>query len=795
MRHLEPADLDWQGTSRSRCCFSSAQRGILSTVRQVRHRHLIKVEIEIVTLPNEPTAITATAPRKIYRTDIDGLRGLAIALVVIFHCFVGRVSSGVDVFLFIGGYFFFSSQLKNALSAQGTSFVSAVVRIMRRLFPALLAVILATMLLALALFSKARWQHVGEDAIASLLYVQNLNLASDGQDYAAIGRDVSIYQHIWSMSAQLQIYLASLIVIAAFGWLWRSAINGKNSTAQAIMAIILAAATLSSFAYAGYLHQINQGLNYYSPLSRFWEIGLGGLFGMLLGLKKVRTVAQGSARWWQLPTGIVGIAAILFTGLFLNGSQEFPGPLTLIPLAGAALVIVAGTNPTRWSVTTVLDMPVFQFLGRISYSLYLWHWPLLVIATRYFSSGPGNGDAHGMGITRTLGIQKGIVVGVSVIALSMLLAWCTLRWVESPLRGKAKAPRTAAFVFPSRSMLAQLGGTVIVTVLTLTLAQQIQELRPSASAQKFTGEPNVVFPGPYALLTNTDAPEVPPVPDAANTAESMYPPTDRDQCSSLYDGSELVLTHGRNTKTEECAFGDATASRTMYLYGSSHAEHHLPALDIIGRRQGIKVIPLVKMGCYPGLNLPRKDGQPYPECAEWQEKAMQHMIDNPPTDGVFMINTLPHLGFMNNGIVPDDKAEVVPPQFESVTKRLSDHGIHIWGLRDTPYLRDEKGQLDVRLCVSDGFYQPGSTKNDCGMSRSDALAETNPAIDAYQGIDITNLDLTSGLCNHQRCPGVIGNMLVYRDSSHITNVYSEALAGELERQMFGTELPELGGQW
>lgn len=81
------------------------------------------------------------------------------------------------------------------------------------------------------------------------------------------------------------------------------------------------------------------------------------------------------------------------------------------------------------------------------------------------------------------------------------------------------------------------------------------------------------------------------------------------------------------------------------------------------------------------------------------------------------------------------------------------------------------------------------------MSRSDALAETNPAIDAYQGIDITNLDLTNGLCNDQRCPGVIGNMLVYRDSSHITNVYSEALAGELERQMFGTELPELGGQW
>ena len=165
---------------------------------------------------------TAPAPRSaLRRTDIDGLRGLAIALVVVFHVFVGRVSAGVDVFLLLGGIFFFSPQIRNALNPAGLTVVQSFLRIFRRLYPALVTVVGVSLAAALVVYAPVRWSDGGMDAAASLLYMQNLNLSAQGNDYASIGTDVSVFQHIWSMSVQMQIYLGSLIVIALVAVMFR----------------------------------------------------------------------------------------------------------------------------------------------------------------------------------------------------------------------------------------------------------------------------------------------------------------------------------------------------------------------------------------------------------------------------------------------------------------------------------------------------------------------------------------------------------------------------------------------
>lgn len=149
-----------------------------------------------MTTPSSGGGATTSATRRPYRRDIDGLRGLAIALVVVFHVFVGRVSSGVDVFLLVGGVFFFGPQIRNALNPTGQTLVQSVIRLLRRLYPALLVVVTVTLAAGFVVYARARWAQTAEDAAASLTYRQNLHLADQGQDYAAVGRDVSLYQHI-----------------------------------------------------------------------------------------------------------------------------------------------------------------------------------------------------------------------------------------------------------------------------------------------------------------------------------------------------------------------------------------------------------------------------------------------------------------------------------------------------------------------------------------------------------------------------------------------------------------------
>ncbi|MGV0369555.1 acyltransferase family protein [Corynebacterium aurimucosum] len=716
-----------------------------------------------------------------YRTDIDGLRGLAIALVVFFHVFVGKVSAGVDVFLLIGGVFFFGPQIRNALNPRGLTPVQVVIRMLRRLFPALVVTVTVTLALALIVFPPTRWGREGREALSSLAYVQNFALSAAGQDYAAIGQDVSTYQHLWSMSAQLQIYLGSLLVIFLCVGVYRlcGCREGKALVSGINMAPWgLGIATLASFLYAMYLHGVDQGTNYYSPLSRFWEIGLGGLLGLWLtqpGTHRMSGTAGAGHR--KTDWSLVGLALILATGVVMDGAQQFPGPATLMPLAGAALIIVAGPSSRLGRLLTTAP---FQFLGRISYSLYLWHWPLLVLVTYLLSGGESNRD--GMGILAAVGTTRGLAAGAGVIALSVVLAWLTLSYVEVPTRQKTK-PGERSWA-PGRLVGVEKGATAGIAALTVSaiaLAAWAQPPVVSDSTASISESDTIDYPGPDALLNGVEVPPRDPVPNALNPIESFYPASHADGCTALFEHEEPILTHQRNTEDIPCAYGDLESARTMYLFGNSHADHILTTLDIVGRDQGIRIVPLLKMGCFPGGEPKRSDGHDYPECAAWTEAALEYMEANPATEGTFLISTQPAPGTMG--------PEQTPEGLRTVVERLNSAGMRVWGLRDTPWPRTSAGPLDVRDCVAAGGYVAGDPLLDCGVERDDSLLAENPAVSALAGLDVTHLDLTNAMCGPERCPGVIGNVMVYRDSSHLTNTFAAMLSNGLERQMYGGTLP------
>lgn len=691
-----------------------------------------------------------------HRKDIDGLRGFAIALVVIFHVFVGTVSSGVDVFLFVGGIFFFMPQIRNVVSSTGLTFMQSLTRILRRLVPSLAVVLCVGMVLILAIYPTEQWAEIARQAQYSAFYGVNWLLAFSGMDYGAASTTISPFQHLWSMSAQMQIYVLSIIVFSIIGWGFKK----ESIVAQRTMMGFVVIATISSFIFACVLHNDNQSINYYATLSRFWEIGLGGIFGALM-LNKTIPV------WCARIAGVVGMVVIATTGIFLNGAEEFPGFLTLIPLSAAMLVVLSGQTEGEHGVTRLLNSSPFQFLGKISYSLYLWHWLLLITATVYF-------DVSG----------HDPVLGVGVICTSLVVSYLTYQYVEVPLRQKGKPVRARMwkpqYVVNSvrKSVPHAVGAVFIIALMVGVLAspQQVGKYyqhKADVIAQQ-VNDNKPLYPGAQALLDNIDVESAPIAPDLT-TADTMMPVTQQDGCYSGFFGLKApvdVVTHKNyNNSGDPCFYGDTQSEKTMYLVGGSHSEQFIGALDTIGKQRNIKIIPLLKMGCPVDSNVPKADGSDYPECLEWSGKVKQYIWDNPPTEGVVMSGTRPQ-SFLGEG------GDVVPVEYFNFVKELTDHNIHTFSIRDNPWLSVNGQQHDGRQCLLDG-----GSAHDCGVPRSN-VSPIDPSKQGYVGLNVSLIDLTPGICTQDWCDAVVGNVAVYRDSHHLTSMFVDTLTKEIDRQMF-----------
>ena len=258
-----------------------------------------------------------------YRYDLDGLRGIAIALVAMFHVWFGRVSGGVDVFLALSGFFFGGKILRAALDpAVSLSPVAEVIRLIRRLVPALVVVLAACALLTILVQPQTRWETFADQSLASLGYYQNWELASTASNYLRAGEAVSPLQHIWSMSVQGQFYIAFLLLVAGFAYALRRPLRANLRGAFIALLSVL---TLASFIYAIVAHQADQTTAYYNSFARAWELLLGALVGALV--PHVRW-----PMWLRTVLATVALAAILSCGVFIDGVEEFPGPWALVPV-------------------------------------------------------------------------------------------------------------------------------------------------------------------------------------------------------------------------------------------------------------------------------------------------------------------------------------------------------------------------------------------------------------------------------------------------------------------------------
>lgn len=677
-----------------------------------------------------------------YRYDLDGLRGLAIAFVVIFHVFVGKVSGGVDVFLLLSGYFFLGAQLRYAVRENASlNPWWPLWRTIRRLVPSLALVLGATTLAVANLTPELRNLNLADQLEASLGYYQNWELANQDAAYGAASNTVSPLQHLWSMAVQGQFYLGAIIFATLIALLARLT---KVRSGRKLAGVPLILITIGSFAYATWLQKSDQTLNYYSTFSRLWEMTLGAVLALFVAGLAFNSVLKTAC-------SIIGVLMVLSTGWLFDGASTFPGPEALYPLGGAALVVIGGGAAAK-----LFASPFMRWLGGIAYPLYLWHWPILVITTVY------------------LNLEKpSVPLGIGVIAVSLLIADLTHRFIEKPLMQQVKRPVRgenhikAAWLALKKNKGGwfRFAGGLTVAVLVGALLAAPQTWRDAVAKQSEMRLDPVLYPG-AAALNMARIPYAEPEPDPYLLVD-MESPAWEDGCMAFFNDSPEEIVIDRHP--DKCVYGDKNAEKLMYVIGGSHAEQWMAPLDELGKTYGFRVIPVVRQGCPAYVD--ERDENFHKDCSIFNQAMLERLKKDKP-DIVLSTSTRP---LLEKGKYIDE----APISYRTLWDFLAQEGIAFVGLRDNPWFLnpDGSGQL-VSQC-----WDQSEDVEKCGRDRSDIYAETDPAAPYLTAANQVAVDTADWFCPDGHCPPVIGNIYVYRDGNHISDDYALTLAPLLWEKM------------
>jgi peptidoglycan/LPS O-acetylase OafA/YrhL len=357
-----------------------------------------------------------------YRADIDGLRAVAVWLVVLYHAWPKWVKSGfigVDIFFVISG-FLITSIILHDLERGSFSLREFYSRRVRRIFPALLTVLFVTLAFGWYVLLHHEFAQLGKHVSAAAAFLSNLILWNES-GYFDNDHTTKPLLHFWSLGVEEQFYLVWPLMLALFFRL------------RAGILLFLVITLAASFLYG--LHSIFDAPDeaYFSPVTRFWELAAGGLVAYLLSARK--PAIPGRA---LLPT--VGMLLLVLGALFIDTQRAFPGAWAVLPVAGTCALIVAGSE--GWVNKHLLGNPLMARMGRISYPFYLWHWPLISFAYIVIGEKPSPATK--------------VILVLGALALAIL----TFRFVERPIqRARNRAPAIKALVM-SMICLGALGALV-----------------------------------------------------------------------------------------------------------------------------------------------------------------------------------------------------------------------------------------------------------------------------------------------------------------------------------------------
>lgn len=684
------------------------------------------------TPPPETRASGTSAPRA-PRADIQGLRALAVGLVVLYHFWPQRLTGGyvgVDVFFVISG-FLITTHLLERPPGRPRDLAEFWGRRIRRLLPAAILVILVTLAVTWLVAPETLWRSSAVQGLASATYVQNWVLAREAVDYLAADNTATAVQHYWSLSIEEQFYLVWPVLILLTTWLaGRVGIDRRIAAGGAIGAVFGL-----SLAYS-ILTTAQDPAAYFLSYARFWELAAGGLVALLaprlagLGLGAARVVAV-----WG------GLALVMYAAITFDGATVFPGSAALIPVVGTALVILADVGPGPGSPLWLMRRGAVRVAGDASYSVYLWHWPFVVL------------------VPYAIGHPMAWPAKVAAIVAVVLLAILTKNLVEEPLRGRRPLglPLRRSFVFA-------LAGALVVAVGSFGLfgaagGQKPSELPTDAAC----------FGGRAAVDPGCDVRGSELFTDPVSALEDK-PAVYRRDC----------ISGGAFDRKATCTFGGSEdPALRVALIGNSHAGQYLPVLQDIARSENWQITTYLAYECHTSdrvISFPEADRTA--GCKAWNDWA----VDEVETGDFDLVVSTNRTQRPVRGLDGSKNETATRAAYARVMKRWVNSGADLLVVRDNP----RRGSDDSTApdCVAQNIDNP--TACDKPLAEAEVWDPQHAAAaalaDARHG-SVATFDPTPYICPEDRCRSVVGGVIVWWDTNHLTTAFARSLTKDFRQAL------------
>jgi peptidoglycan/LPS O-acetylase OafA/YrhL len=645
---------------------------------------------------------------------------------------------GVDVFFVISGYLITSHLLRERDRRGGVALGAFWARRARRLLPAALLVLLVSGALAAAFIPEwARQDDLAQIGWASL-YVLNWALANESLDYFAQEAGQTLVVHYWSLSVEEQFYLVwPLVLVAAFALTRRAA----ERTRKVALITIFAGIGVASFGYALWAASAHPDAAYFQTTARAWEFAAGGLLALAPEIAPDRRLRLLPLLW----LGWAGLAASAFV---LDPASGVPGPAALLPVLATVVIIAIGRIDHPWSPEDVTGWRPVQWVGDISYSAYLWHFPLIVIAPYLLG--------HGL-----YAREK-----VALLAGTLILAALTKRFVEDPVRfGTLSRVRPRVVLAGALASMLLVGGGLVGTVTLHRVQSEAVAAELIAQAQAAGNE---CF-GAQAALSGSPCPGSHLLVDPAYldaTPEDTLAEEDvalgRLSCVNEKHGTGVV-------RVCQDPPADEDPTLEVAMIGDSHMAVWRDAIRASAHPLGIRFRTYLKPGCPPSLNLEiyARQGADKTECRAWRTPAITDVATDPDIDVVVTTSLASSYRFVDG--TPDDGRGYV-----DAWRMWLDAGKTVIVMNDTPRLEKP---------IADCILEEGVTTLDpCSRPRSEAVRETALELAAaqIQHERFYFVDYTDVLCD-DRCHAVVGGIPAYKDSNHLSLAFTRSFGDELLR--------------
>ena len=679
---------------------------------------------------------------------------------------------GVDVFFVLSGFLITGLLVREKQKTGTVSLTSFYARRARRLLPAAALCLLVTVAVAAVVMPPLLVPEVAGDGVAAALYASNIRFAIEATDYLQAEGPPSPLLHYWSLGVEEQFYLfwpALLLLLT----------RGAGDLARRV-GMIAAVVGIASFALSLWLTTANQPWAFFSLPTRAWELGIGALLAVsVTRLARLPGRVAATAGW-------LGLAMVALSAIVIQPSTPFPGTAALLPTVGSALVILAGISMPSGGPVLVLGTRPLRYLGKISYSLYLWHWPIIVLPAY------------------ALGMELPLAATIGLAAVAIPVGAASQRWVEDPIRhGRLVG------LLPRRNLALAGGLTLALVVSSVAIGRSAEaNLAAAATGQQDaeaslddilgpveTGGPTSEpppSPGPVESGAPTNSPvaspsaRVSPPPEtfAGPVPANLLPPLVRatDDKPAMYDDGCHVDQLA--TAPANCVYGDPDGTLTVALLGDSHAAQWFPALDRLADEHGWRLLPMTKSACSAAdvtvWNAAFE--RPYTECDQWREAVFQRLKDEKP-DLVIISMSRGHQAIVDGEVLGGRNARApLQAGVARTIERLQKVAGRVAMIADTP-----RAPTDPPVCLSRHLDDILACATPRGEALNQAWFDAERATAEAAGVAF--VDPTAWVCPADPCPVVIGRYLVYRDTHHVATPLVEALRTRLR-----AALPEPVGE-